>query len=225
MRQGMNQGRVGQKLRTRRRILAAASALVAAGTPPTVELAADAAGVSRRTAYRYFPAQTKLLTEAALEGLRAPMEAMLADAPAGTATPDLEVRVAALIDRMQSMAIDHEGLLRTMIHQTVLAPGTGAQPNRGTRRIDWIEAGVHPLRARVSPQAYRRLVSGLALCGGIEALLVLRDIRGLSDAEATAVSRWAALALLRQTIQEAETHKRPLKMGRPRVRSARAGRR
>jgi hypothetical protein len=171
--------------------------------------------VSRRTAYRYFPAQTKLLTEAALEGLRAPMEAMLAAAPAGARVQDLDVRVAALMDQMQSMAIRHEGLLRTMIHQTVLERGVIAQPSRGTRRIDWIEAAVQPLRARLSPHAYRRLVSALALCGGIEALLVLRDIRGLPESEAVAVSRWAAQAILRQTIQEADTYKRSTRKDRP----------
>jgi hypothetical protein len=107
-----------------------------------------------------------------------------------------------------------------MIHQTVLERGTIAQPSRGTRRIDWIEAGIQPLRARVSPHAYRRLVSALALCGGIEALLVLRDIRGLPETEAIAVSRWAAQALLRQTIQEAETDKRPARKDRSNVRLA-----
>jgi len=177
--------------------------------------------VSRRTAYRYFPAQTKLLTEAALEGLRAPMEAMLAAAPDGSGAYDLEVRVAALIERMQSMAIKHEELLRTMIHQTVLARETTTRPSRGTRRIDWIEAAVESLRTCLSPRAYRRLVSALALCGGIEALLVLRDVRGLSETEAIAVSRWTALAVLRQTVQEAETNKRPTRKGRPSVRMAR----
>jgi hypothetical protein len=148
------------------------------------------------------------------------MEAMFAAAPTGPQTQDLEIRVAALMDQMQSMAIRHEGLLRTMIHQTVLERGTIAQPSRGTRRIDWIEAGIQPLRARVSRHAYRRLVSALALCGGIEALLVLRDIRGLPETEAIAVSRWAAQALLRQTIQEAETDKRPTRKDRSNVRLA-----
>jgi hypothetical protein len=49
---------------------------------------------------------------------------------------------------------------------------------------------------------------------------VLRDVRGLSETEAIAVSRWTALAVLRQTVQEAETNKRPTRKGRPRVRMA-----
>jgi AcrR family transcriptional regulator len=197
----LERGRTRQKSRTRGRILGAAVALLANAKTPTVAEAADAAGMSRRTAYRYFPTQAKLLTEAALEGLRAPMEAALAEVPAGSDVNDVESRVAVLIDQMQAMAVRNEPLLRTMIHQTVLERGS-AKPRRGTRRIDWIEAAVKPLRTRLSTKVYARLVSGLALCGGIEALLVLRDIRGLSEADAIEVSRWAAQALLRQTLHE-----------------------
>jgi AcrR family transcriptional regulator len=198
----LDRGRVNQKLRTRRRILLSAAALVAEGRTPTVTEAADAAEVSRRTAYRYFPTQEKLLTEAALEGLRAPMEAMLADAPSGSDAHDVELRLAVLIEQMQSMAIRNEALLRTMIHQTVLERSPAAMPRRGTRRIDWIEAALKPLTKRITAKAYTRLVSGLALCAGIEALLVLRDICGLSEVEAIEVSRWAAQGLLKQTLSE-----------------------
>jgi hypothetical protein len=142
------------------------------------------------------------------------MEAALSEASAGPELHGMESRVAALIDQMQSMAIRHEPLLRTMIHQTVLERTSGI-PRRGTRRIDWIESAVNPLRKRLGDKAYARLVSGLALCGGIEALLVLRDIRGLSESEATEVSRWAALALLRQTLKELGTKARTTRRRRP----------
>ena len=49
--------------------------LLEAGKQPTITDVADAAQISRRTAYRYFPTQAKLLTEAVLEGLRPIMEA------------------------------------------------------------------------------------------------------------------------------------------------------
>jgi hypothetical protein len=37
---------------------------------------------------------------------------------------------------------------------------------------------------------------------GIEALIVLRDLRGLRASEAEEVSRWAAQALLRASLEE-----------------------
>jgi len=206
----LDRGRVHQKLRTRRGILVSAAALVASGKTPTVTEAADAAEVSRRTAYRYFPTQEKLLTEAALEGLRGPMEAMLADAPCGSDAHDVGLRVSLLIEQMQSMAIRNESLLRTMIHQTVLERSSAAMPRRGTRRIDWIDAALKPLAKSISAEAYTRLVCGLALCGGIEALLVLRDICGLSEVEAIEVSRWAAQALLKQTLTEFDSKARTI---------------
>jgi AcrR family transcriptional regulator len=161
-----------------------------------VEQAADAAGVSRRTAYRYFPSQTKLLAEAVLEGLREPMEAMIATLPGEARAEDVQTRVAALIDRMQSMMLTHEHLLRIMVHQTVLESGSARLPRRGTRRIDWIESALGKLDEQVSASARARLVSGLALCMGIEAVL--------SATAATGVSRWVANALIQQTLQEAQ---------------------
>ena len=92
---------------------------------------ADAAEVSRRTAYRYFPTREKLHAEAALNSLRPAMEAAIA-ATSGAAdgNVDVEVRVDALVVNMQRLAIENESLLRTMIHQTVLARPTG-DPARG----------------------------------------------------------------------------------------------
>jgi AcrR family transcriptional regulator len=56
-------GRVNQKRRTRAAIVAAAVELVEQGQSPTVAEVADAALVSRATAYRYFPTQEYLLFE------------------------------------------------------------------------------------------------------------------------------------------------------------------
>src|SRR6266498_1386790 len=54
-------GRSRQKARTRDALLAAVRKLIARGITPTVEDAAEAAGISRTTAYRYFPNQRALL--------------------------------------------------------------------------------------------------------------------------------------------------------------------
>ena len=57
-------GRVDQKRRTRDALIGAARQLVADGVTPTVEAAAEAASISRTTAYRYFPNQRALLVAA-----------------------------------------------------------------------------------------------------------------------------------------------------------------
>src|SRR5688500_16407209 len=56
--------RVHQKERTRTALVDAARELIAEGRSPTVEDAAEAAGISRTTAYRYFKNQAELLGEA-----------------------------------------------------------------------------------------------------------------------------------------------------------------
>ena len=196
-------GRINQKLRTRRDLLTTASRLVAEGKQPTVTEVADAAEVSRRTAYRYFPTQQKLLVEAALDGLRPVMEAALAAAPDGLTEVDLAKRLDTLVRSMHELTVENEQLLRTMIHLTVLEQTDHGTRKRGSRRVDWIELAVGSLKPRLSKAAYARLVSALTLITGIESLLVLRDIRGLSGPQAISLSQWMARAVLRETLREA----------------------
>jgi len=194
-------GRVQQKQRTRQQILTAAAALISSGSRPTVTEAADAAEVSRRTAYRYFPSQEKLLTEATLNGVRPAIEEAMAAAPTGDSIEDIEARLVMLVHTVQKLTLRNEALLRTMIHATVLEKTRGA-PKRGTRRLEWIELAVGGLQRRLKPAAYERLLTGLALCIGTEAFLVFRDIRGLTGPQATEASEWLALTVLRATLRE-----------------------
>jgi AcrR family transcriptional regulator len=189
-------------------LIDAAVAMIAAGLQPTVSEVADSAEVSRRTAYRYFPTQEKLHAEAALDGLRPVMESAIAAVPVDAEGSDIDARVDNFVERIQRLAIDNESLLRTMIHQTVLERPVSGQPRRGTRRVDWIESTLKPLKPRLGGAAYARLVAAFALCTGIEALLVLRDICGLSADEAVELSQWMARAALKQSLNEREAARR-----------------
>jgi AcrR family transcriptional regulator len=207
--------RVQQKGRTRRALLAAAVELVTAGAQPTVAEVADAADVSRRTAYRYFPTQEQMLVEAALEGVRGIMSQAIEGSHG--ARPDIE-NVEARLDRavkaLQQSAVANEQLLRTMIRLTISSPPVASAPadppvrKRGYRRIEWIALALAPVKKKLGKRRYERLVSALAMCMGIEALIVLRDLRGLRASEAEEVSRWAARALLRASLEEATGRKK-----------------
>ena len=188
--------------------MATAARLMREGSRPTVAEVADAADVSRRTAYRYFPAQSKLLIEAALEGLRPTMEAAIAAGPLTAGGVSLEGRVDRLVAAMQRMTAEHEHLLRSMIQLTVLEPPARGVPRRGVRRLDWIESAIRPAAYALPRASYEHLVSALAVCAGIEAFVVLRDIRGLSAARSAEISRWMARAVVRQALADARTSHR-----------------
>ena len=202
-------GRVRQKARTRNLLVTTARRLIASGRRPTVAEVADAAEVSRRTAYRYFPSQKMLVSDAVLDALRPVMEAAIAAVtPAADANADdLETSVDAMVVAMQRLTVEHEWSLRTIIHETVLHQGSAEVRRRG-RRVEWIEMAMKPWRARLGEARHARLVAALALCVGIEALLVLRDISGLSPAQAIEMSQWMARALVNQTLAERATVRR-----------------
>jgi AcrR family transcriptional regulator len=197
--------RSAQKRRTRRAILAAAVALMRRGETPTASSVAAAAEVSRRTVYLYFPTRERLLTEAAMEGVRAEVERALELAD----PEDVWARLDTLVAEGLRSSLEREVELRTIIRLTVeqrLAEARSGEareaPLRGGRRVEWIETALVPVRERLGEARFERLVSALAVLVGVDALLVLRDIRGLDRAEIEAVSRWAARALLRASLEE-----------------------
>ena len=208
-------GREKQKGRTRNALLAAASRLIAQGRTPTVADVADAADVSRRTAYRYFATQEQLLVEAALEGLRPRIEHEIVSGSGSpgtsgprddTADPDetIEARLDRTVRAVQRNAVENEALLRTMIRLTVGPnPADATVPRRrGYRRVEWIELALAPARERLDARSHERLVAALAVCLGIDALVVLKDLCGLTATEAESTCRWMAQALLHTSLDE-----------------------
>src|SRR4051812_1635269 len=89
-------GRAAQKGRTREALIAAARELVANGETPTVEHAAEAASISRTTAYRYFSSQRALLGAAHPETATATL--LPDDAPS-----DVAARLDLVIDEFTRM--------------------------------------------------------------------------------------------------------------------------
>ena len=191
-------GRTAQKARTREAVVAAARELLAGGNSPTVEQAAAAAQVSRATAYRYFPNQRALLVAAHPEietrSLLGP------DAPA-----DPAARLGLVVDELISLTLDTEPELRTMLRLS-LEMGAAADREqlllRRGRAIGWLEDALAPLRDELQQRHLRRLVLAIRSACGIESLVWLTDIAGLSRTEAAEVMRWSAGALLRAALAE-----------------------
>jgi AcrR family transcriptional regulator len=186
--------RDNQKRRTRRALVEAAGRLIAAGGRPSVAEVAEAAEISARTAYRYFPSAEQLTVEATLEATRLNMELSI---EAGTPDEPVIERVDRLVDALQQMTLNNEPLLRQMIKFTIdrdpIEPGV---PPRPARRLEYVERALSPLQGRLAPDELDRLTFALSVVMGIESTLVLRDICGLQSSEILAVQHWAARALV-----------------------------
>jgi AcrR family transcriptional regulator len=192
-------GRTTQKARTRAALIDAARRLLAVGRTPSVEDAAEAAGVSRATAYRYFPNRRALLVAAHPE-----VEAT--DLLGEDAPEDARERLDRTIAELIGLTVDTEPELRTMLRLS-LEPGPPHELLlRQGRAIGWIEKALAPLQAQLDPAELRRLVLAIRAACGIEALVWLSDVAGLSRQEASELMRWSALALLRTALAEADEH-------------------
>jgi AcrR family transcriptional regulator len=188
-------GRTNQKARTRDALVAAAQGLLAGGVAPTVEQAAAAASIARATAYRYFPNQRALLAASfpELSG-----SSLLGSSPPAACETRLDIVVAAITRQ----AVEHEPALREMLRLS-LAPDPadrGDLPFRKGRRILWVTEALEPLRGRLPEPELDRLVLAIAAAVGVDALVWLTDIAGLSRAEAVDVMTWSARSLLRAVL-------------------------
>jgi AcrR family transcriptional regulator len=186
-------GRSAQKARTRAALVAAARDLVAAGTTPTVEDAAEAASISRTTAYRYFPTKRALLLAAHPE---IATKSMLPDDP----PTDAAERLDAVVRNFSAMIVDTEPQQRTMLRLSLEATTAEreALPLRQGRAIAWIAEALEGVRADFTDAQFRQLVLSIRATIGIEALVWLVDVAGLSRDDAVALTRWSAQALLQR---------------------------
>jgi AcrR family transcriptional regulator len=184
-------GRSHQKRRTRDALIAAARELVSQGHAPTVEAVAQAAAISRTTAYRYFPNQRALLAAAHPE--TAADSLLPEDAP-----DDVAARLDLVVAAFTRMIVDTELQQRTMLRLSLEAdPVERSQlPLRQGRAIKWIEEALAPLRTDVSATELHRVAVAIRSATGIEALVWLTDVAGLSREEAIDLMRWSARALL-----------------------------
>jgi AcrR family transcriptional regulator len=185
----------GHRGRVFRRLLDEAVALVRRGRIPSVAEVAQGAGVSRATAYRYFPSRSKLVSAVIAEAL----------APVRRAVPqqgDAKRRLHELLDRTYTRFREYEPHMRAALqlaleHQSLEAAGLlEEEPFRRGQRNEILATTIEPLKKKLPKKTYDRLLRALAVVYGIEAMVILKDICGSSDRETEAVVRWMMDALV-----------------------------
>lgn len=183
-------GRVLQKARTRDALVAATRQLLRDGVTPSVEQAADAARVSRTTAYRYFSSQRELLaaTFPHLEG-----GSLLGDDPPA----DVRARVALFAEKMTQSILANEAEMRAMLRLSLdpQVPLHEVALRQGRRQI-WVADALAPLRRSLPKSRFERLTLAIAATAGIESFVWLVDVGGVDRETAAAVIKSSCSALL-----------------------------
>jgi AcrR family transcriptional regulator len=190
-------GRTAQKSRTRLALITATRELLAAGLTPQVEDAAERAGISRTTAYRYFPNQRSLLLAA--HPTISPETLLPADAPT-----DPRVRLDLLMTAFTQYNFAWEPQLRTSLRLS-LEPAAGQPVLRQGRAIGWIAEALLPLGQSHPHVDIGRLAIAIRSATGIEALIWLIDVAGYTREQAAGAVQVTARALLDAAIRGAES--------------------
>jgi AcrR family transcriptional regulator len=180
-------GRTRQKQRTRDQLVAAAWQLMERGDTPRVEDAAEAAGISRTTAYRYFPSQGELLAAAFPETATT---SLLSEPAPDDARERVAMVAAGLVDVLDRT----EHLQRTMLRLS-LGDTPHDLPLRQGRAIGWYAEALEPLRDRLGDEGLSRLAVAMRAVSGIETRVWLSDIAGLDAAQVRALQLWMVDAL------------------------------
>lgn len=165
------------------------------GHIPGVAEVALRAGVSRATAYRYFPSRSALVT-AVIDASLGPVRQLADDKQTGRQrVHDLfrrtfprfkefepQLRAAAQL-ALEQWSLERAGLLEE-------------EPYRRGHRVRILEHAVAPLEAELPAATVRKLQRALGVVYGIESYTVLKDIWGLGERDIERTALWMADALI-----------------------------
>ena len=141
------------------------------------------------------PTQESLLLEVALHAHVDDLEALVAEPVDADHAAE---RALDVLHRFNERVLDEEVRYRNAmrVYQELWFNASGAGDPapivREGRRARWFRTLLAPLRDQVGDDAVERLVLGLCVLGGMEAMTALRDVCRLSPGEALAVTDWAA---------------------------------
>jgi AcrR family transcriptional regulator len=206
----------GARARTRRLMLETAIALMQRGETPSVSQVAEAAEVSRATAYRYFPSQADLVHAVVNEAL-GPILGWQSD------STKAEERIDDLLSLTMPRVLEFEATFKAALklsleHWAARQAGTlGTEPpfKRG-HRVELLQQAIAPLKKTLPKKQFQRLAKALSLVYGLEVLIILKDLWGLEFDEVQEVAQWAAQALVRAAVAEAASRRKQMEKSRSR---------
>jgi AcrR family transcriptional regulator len=200
-------GRINQKRRTRDALVNVAADLIRQGRPAPVSVVADAAQVSRTTAYRYFPTAELLAAQAALVVAGKLETEQLGAIARGGGSP--AAKLDAIVIGSDALVRSNEDAFRAVLRLSLGEPAEDATavPRRPAIRQEWLQAALAEVKRELGPRRFDRLIGALSLLCGVEPVIVLHDICAMAPDAALEAKRWAAQQLLAGALAEARAQK------------------
>jgi AcrR family transcriptional regulator len=197
-------GRTNQKRRTRDALVSVAADLIRQGRPAPVGVVADAAQISRTTAYRYFPTAELLAAQAALVVAGKLETEHLSAIASGGGSP--AAKLDAIVTGSDALVRSNEDAFRAVLRLSLREPAVDDATKISRRpsiRQEWLQAALAEVKRQLGPRRFDRLVGALSLLCGVESVIVLHDICAMAPDEALEAKRWAAQQLLDGALAEA----------------------
>lgn len=184
------------------------------GHVPAMADVARHCGVSRATAYRYFPSRSALIA-AVMDASLGPVRRFSSSSNDG---PD---RVRDVFVKTFPRFKEFEAQMRAAVQLSLeqwaqeRAGALQEEPYRRGHRVGILAKAMAPLAEQLPAEAYRRLHQALTVVYGIETHIILKDIWGLSDRAVEKVALWMADALVHTAIEQARSGGRQAPSKRP----------
>ncbi|BAN00669.1 TetR/AcrR family transcriptional regulator [Ilumatobacter coccineus] len=181
--------RSNQKARTRQALLDGAARVLADGTAePSMDQIAEAAQVSRATAYRYFDSSSEVVWEVMSDRAIADVDAVMA-----AAGNDITDRVLAAEEAINGYLFDDPDGARAFERAALdrSLRGMAQDTDRAARRLGYIDAALEPIADRLSHSERRSVRHALALAMGSQAVPAMLDTCRLDVDEARSATRFA----------------------------------
>ncbi|MBK5074514.1 TetR/AcrR family transcriptional regulator [Budviciaceae bacterium CWB-B4] len=195
------------RARTLNKLISTAMEMLEKGWFPSITELANEAGVSRATAYRYFPTQSALVSTIVDESL----------GPIQEWRPQQDTvseRISALLSFAYPQMEKHEGALRAALRVSLqqwadlraqrLDKETDKEKLfvRGNRKR-LVEMAAEPLKNQVAEADLNRMKHAFSLIYGSEVFLVFKDIWNLDSDQIQDIVQWMGKAIVRQVEEDA----------------------
>lgn len=183
----MKSGRIAQKMKTRKKLLLAANALMVRGETVGLEEVAKEAGVSLATTYRYFSNKEILKREAFLEKKSEEKK----DLFSGLDKDDLAGRVNTLIRYHFDILTQNETEFRLFLSAAMQESVENRENySRAGRRVLLIEEALLPIKERIAQEQFNHMIGAISVILGIESITVLKDLYGVENDGVLKIWRW-----------------------------------